>query len=203
MSEGRSREMTRVIYIPGLGDKKQWLLWLQKVVLKGWRRQGLHVEMLAMRWADPMPLQPRYETLLQRIDTLHKEGKQVVLVGISAGASVAVSAYADRKNAVHGVVTICGKLQGDIPEVIEELNPCFADALQKLETQKTKLKPKERRQILTLRAWRDAIVPTEEATFDGVTSRVLPMAGHNITCSIILLTQAKRIARFLRNSDKH
>lgn len=173
------------------------------MVLKGWRRQGLYAEVLPMRWADPMPLQPRYDILLKKIDTLSQDGHRIVLVGTSAGASVAVSAYADRQKAVYGVVTICGKLQGDIPEVIEELNPCFADALQKLEAKKTALNPKKRRRIMTLYAWRDAIVPAEEATFDGVHSVMLPTAGHNITCSIILLTQAKRIARFLHNIDTH
>lgn len=186
-----------VIYVPGLGDKKRWLLWLQKQALRTWRLHGVVAEVLPMYWAEDVPLKPRFNKLLQRIDQLHEQGVTVSLVGTSAGASAVVSAFALRPKSVHGVATICGKLQGDIPDIIKELNPCFAESLEQLVKLVDKIPHVSKSRIVTLHAMRDSIVPPSEAVISGAVSQEVRLFGHNTTCAYILLLGSRRITNFL------
>lgn len=191
-----------ILYVPGLGDKKRWLLWLQKQALRLWRRHGIRFEIIPMKWAEPVPLKPRFEKLLKRIDERHKEGVAVSLVGTSAGASAVVSAFALKPEKINGVVTICGKLKGDIPDAIKELNPCFAESLEVLAKSVHEIPAKDKRRILALRAKRDSIVPPPEAIVDGAVNQEVKTVGHNITCTFILLFRSKHITRFLKKLTK-
>lgn len=188
-----------VLYVPGLGDKKRWLLWLQKQALKTWRVYGVRVEMLTMRWADDAPLEPRFKKLISRIDELHKAGNKVSLVGTSAGASAVISAFSLKTDKIDGVVTICGKLKGDMPDAIKELNPCFAESFEMLKKSLKKLNNNHRKRIMALTATRDSVVPPEEATIDDAVNKQLRTAGHNITCSYALLFKPRLITRFLKS----
>lgn len=188
-----------ILYVPGLGDKKRWLIWLQRVVLQTWRRHGVRCEIIPMRWAEDVPLRPRFEKLLSRIDQLHAADNTVSLVGTSAGASAVVSAFQAKQKQVNGVVTICGKLKGDIPEAIKELNPCFAESLELLAVSERKLSQQNKRKIMTLRSPLDAIVPPDQAVLDGARNRVVKAFGHNPACAYVLLFQSRQIVQFLKN----
>lgn len=151
-----------IIYIPGLGDKMRWLVLLQKWALYLWRIHGVYTHVMVMRWSDPIPLRPRFEILLERIDQLHSEGKTIFLIGTSAGASAVITALAERPEKVEGVVTICGKIQGNIPDSIKELNPSFAESLTQLKKAIKSLTPEQKKRILTLYSSLDAVVPAED-----------------------------------------
>src|SRR6478752_6076210 len=95
-----------VIYIPGLGDQRTQG---QMLALRLWRRPGLYVEMFVMHWYDSEPYQDKFERLLKVVDRHLEAGETVSLVGASAGASVALNAFADRQEKVNGLVGLCGK----------------------------------------------------------------------------------------------
>lgn len=187
-----------ILYVPGLGDKKRWLLWLQKQALRLWRRHDIRFEIISMKWAEPVPLKPRFEKLLKRIDELHKEGAAVSLIGTSAGASAVISAFTIKPKKINGVVTICGKLKGDIPDVIKELNPCFAESLEVLAQSVHKISTSDKKRILTLRSPWDAIVPPDQAVVDGAINKEVKILGHNPTCGYILLFKSHLITTFLK-----
>lgn len=191
-----------IIYVPGLGDKMKWLVRLQKWALKFWRAYFVKTEVMTMLWAEPVPLKPRFEKLIERIDELHKKGKKVSLVGTSAGASAVISAFVLRPDEVSGVVTICGKLQGGIPEVVEELNPSFGESLDTLAKSLKKLSPELKKRILTIYSPLDAVVPPREAVIPGVKKLQTRALGHNPTCAYVLLCKSRQIVRFLKNTTK-
>lgn len=188
-----------VLYVPGLGDKKRWLIWLQQQTFQLWRLRGMRVEIVRMKWAEAVPLKPRFDALLSRIDELHASGSRVSLVGTSAGASAVVSAYALKPKQVNGVVTICGKLKGDLPDTIKELNPCFAESFAMLQKYLGKLSASDKRRIMALYPLRDSVVPPEEATIDGAQNVQVSCVGHNLTCAYILLCKPRLIARFINS----
>ncbi|HSX45670.1 MAG TPA: hypothetical protein VLG27_01535, partial [Candidatus Saccharimonadia bacterium] len=97
-----------VIYIPGLGDEVEPKGQLRAVAR--WPRYGVEAEVLRMRWGDRKPWEPKFKAVLKRIDEVLAEGKDVGLVGASAGASVAINAFAARKKRIVGVVLIAGKV---------------------------------------------------------------------------------------------
>ena len=189
-----------ILYVPGLGDKKKWLLWLQKQALRTWRVRSVRVEILPMAWAGKTPFENRFKRLLRRIDDLHKAGHTVCLVGVSAGASATVIALVERPKEASGVVTICGKLGGDLPDSIKELNPCFAEAFSRLPKAIQRLTTKEKGRMLTLAAARDAVTPIEHATLHGVSYKKLALAGHNVACSYVLICKPRMIMRFLKST---
>jgi predicted alpha/beta hydrolase family esterase len=191
-----------IIYVPGLGDKMRWLVRLQKWALNFWRVYLVKVEVIIMVWSDPVPLKPRFDKLLNRIDELHAKGKKVHLVGTSAGASAVISALVLRQKEVSGVVTICGKLQGDIPDAIEELNPSFGESLHVLAKSLKQLSPTLKERILTIYSPLDAVVPPSDAVIEGVQKLETRALGHNLTCAYVLLCKPRQIIRFLKNTSR-
>lgn len=188
-----------ILYVPGLGDRMRWLVRLQKWALAFWRAYAVRTEVITMGWSEPVPLKPRFEKLLACIDELHAAGKRVSLVGTSAGASAVISAFVLRSDKISGVVTICGKIQGDIPDTIKELNPCFGQSLEMLAQSLKKLSPQLKRQLLTIYSPLDAVVPPDEATLKGVQKLETRGLGHNPTCAYVLLFRVRSIVRFLNN----
>jgi hypothetical protein len=156
-----------------------------------------------MLWAEPVPLKPRFEKLIQRIDELHAQGKKISLVGTSAGASAVISAFVLRPEKVSGVVTICGKLQGGIPEAVEALNPSFGESLDELAKSLKKLSPALKKRILSVYSPLDLVVPPDEAVIPGVETLETRALGHNPTCAYVLLWKSRQIVRFLKTTAKN
>jgi predicted alpha/beta hydrolase family esterase len=191
-----------IIYVPGLGDKMNWLVRLQKWALKFWQAYFVRTEVITMLWAEPVPLKPRFERLISRIDELHAKGKKVSLVGTSAGASAVISAFVLRSSEVSGVVTICGKLQGSISDVVEKLNPSFAESFSVLSKSLKKLSPELKKRVMTIYSPLDAVVPPREAVIPGVKKLQTKALGHNPTCAYVLLFKSRQIVRFLKNTSQ-
>ncbi len=188
-----------IIYVPGLGDDKQWLVRLQEWALGFWRINRVKTTVLPMVWADPVPFCPRFEKLLTKIDELHAEGKEVSLVGTSAGASAVVSAFALRPDKIQGVVTICGKLQGGIPQLVKDLNPSFGESLGMLAKSVKKLPSVRKKQIMNMYSPLDLVVPADQAVMKGARHYEIKGLGHNPSCAYILLFKSRTIVRFLKS----
>ena len=60
--------------------------------MRRWPKYGVEAELFQMNWGDKEPWAPKFERLLLRIDELLSAGKDVALVGASAGASAAINA---------------------------------------------------------------------------------------------------------------
>lgn len=190
-----------IIYVPGLGDKMKWLVWWQRCTLTFWQAHFVRTEVITMLWAEPVPLKPRFDRLIRRIDDLHARGKKVSLIGTSAGASAVISAFVLRPDKVSGVVTICGKIQGGIPETVEQLNPSFGESLDVLAKSLKKLSPELKKRVMTVYSSLDAVVPPEEAVIDGVKKYETKALGHNPTCAYVLLFKSRVIVNFLKQSS--
>lgn len=189
-----------IIFIPGLFDSSRTLLWLQRRLLRSWRSRDVHVELFVVGWMKgAASFDERLEKLLERIDELAATGKKVVLVGSSAGASMALNAHAKRRNAVAGVVSICGQLKGieKVPEPALDLNPRFRESLEMLTSSLKALKKPDRARILALRPWIDGVVQPEEAFLEGAHNVRMPIVGHLAGIGFALLFEGHRVRRFI------
>ncbi len=186
-----------VVYVFGLSDHRAKG---QTLAVQAWQAYGVRSEVFHMYWHVATPLAQKMHQLLERIDSLADEGYLVSLVGTSAGASVAVSAYAARPTTIHAVVCICGKLRN--PETIHpatyRANPAFQESLAQLPSRITALTPEQKGRILSIRPLSDKLVPPHDTIIPGAQSGRLYTVGHAFTIGYGITIYAPFLLRFIR-----
>jgi pimeloyl-ACP methyl ester carboxylesterase len=190
----------RVIYIPGIGDRRRGFNWLQQVFLVTWLAHGLFGRLFIIDWISDQPFEERFDELLALVDELHERGESISIVGASAAASTVLLAFLARPDKLTGAVTICGQIGGAAalhgPAAMR--NPRFRRSLALMQRDIARLSPTERARVMTLRPRADRIVPPNEAVLPGATNYEMPVSGHMAGIGFGLLFEARRIARFLR-----
>jgi pimeloyl-ACP methyl ester carboxylesterase len=189
-----------VIYVPGIGDRRQGFNWLQQAFLATWLTYGFSGHLFIMDWRSSRPFSERFDELLERIDALHARGVEVSLVGASAGAATVLLALLARPDKLTGVATICGQIGGTaaLHGPAAATNPRFRYSLASMQESVARLTESERRLVMTLRPRVDRIVPPHEAVLAGAVNYEMPVSGHMVGIGFGLLLEAPRIARFLR-----
>lgn len=187
-----------VIYIPGLGDEQEpkGQIW----AVRRWHRYGINSELFRMRWGDGKPWQPKFERLLARIDQLASENKDVGLVAASAGASVAVNAFAERPGKVVGIVLIAGKVNR--VEAIHPLhytkNPAMPASVKQAAGSLAVLDSTRRRRILSRYGLIDGYVKRADSYIPGACNRPVLTFGHFFNIAFQLTFGAPSFIRFLK-----
>jgi pimeloyl-ACP methyl ester carboxylesterase len=190
--------MLNAIYIPGLGDKTAYG---QELIIQTWLIYGVKGHCERMLWADGRPFAPKLQRLLDRIDALHQEGKQVALVASSAGATAALAAFAQRQDVVKGVVCICGKINDTTnvsPATFAE-NVSFRQSLYQLQDILPTLSIDARKKIMSIHPITDNVVPIENTIISGAEEVIIPTHGHSKSIAYGLIIAAHRWTAFLRS----
>ena len=155
-----------------------------------------------MRWNVNEPFETKLGRLLTRIDGLHTKGYRVSLVGVSAGASAVVNAFALRTDVVHRVVCICGKLQH--PETIRtntyQRNPGFKESMERLPESLAGVSETERQRILSIRPLADRSVPPEDTIISGAEAVTIPTQGHVLSIAMGITLFSPLVINFTRRS---
>jgi pimeloyl-ACP methyl ester carboxylesterase len=167
-----------------------------------WRLYGYKGHEVVMGWEDGKSFGAKLVRIIEKIDSLHTEGRKVFLVGVSAGGSAVLNAYAARKDSVSGVASVAGWLR-DIPEVHETLvntrsrSPAFVESVTILEENNLpNFSEADRSKIITLRPLADAVVPPHIARLEGVRDVQIPIRGHLPACGLIPTVFSKRFFKF-------
>jgi len=189
-----------IFYVPGLGDPRYQE---QGLLLKLWRIYGVRVHYTPMYWSDDRPFQLKLEELLEKIDRAAGSGAAVSLIGTSAGASSVINAYAKRKNVISGVVCICGKLQGDLPQKTIQQNPSFNESFQAVPDSLALLGKSDRQRILSLHPIKDGIVPIDETRIPGTHEKTMFSIGHVVSIAYAITVDSWRITRFLKTQARN
>jgi hypothetical protein len=186
-----------VIYVPGLGDHRTRV---QLLAPKYWQIFGITGQVFVMNWNDKESFAPKLERLLAMTDRLTAEGNKVSMVGVSAGASAVLVAYAARLDKIAGVVCICGKINH--PETVEPErfaeNPAFKGSLAELQRILPKLGLEHRAHIMSLRPLLDGTVPVADTFIPGARNRLIMAAGHAFSIVVALLFVAPVFIAFLK-----
>jgi hypothetical protein len=187
-----------IIYVPGLGDRK---VGTQQKVVHTWRWWGVEPELFQVNWGDKGPWEPKFQRLLARIDVLTSDGKRVGLVGVSAGASAVINAYAARKDQVVGVVCIAGKINRPqhIAKHYARKNPALITSVHDCEKAIATLNSNDRSHILSRFAVLDGIVPKIDSRVSGAHNRLSPTIGHTPTIAIQITCGAPSFLQFLKS----
>lgn len=174
-----------VIYIPGLGDTK---VRGQKLALSLWRTYGYYGDCHPVIWSDQESFDDKLRGVLEEIDKQLSEGHVVSVIGSSAGASMALHAYALRKDKLAGVALICGAL-GDVTRVKSayfEKNPAFRISMERLPKTLQTLTPEDRLRIMSIHPLYDETVPITDTQIDGARMLTTISFGHAFTIGLTL-----------------
>jgi hypothetical protein len=186
-----------LIYITGLGDQRAEG---QRRAVAGWRLWGVGSELFQVKWADKEAWAPKFKRLLDRIDTLAAEGKDVGLVAVSAGATAAINAFVARQDVLVGIVCIAAK--ANRPETIgnriRHKNPAFVTSAQDAQQALASLDASARKRILSRYALADEMVMVADSHIAGAHNRRVLSFGHVITIATQITLGAPGFIRFLK-----
>ena len=191
-----------IIYIPGIGDHRTYY---QPQILSIWRAYGVKVHYHPVIWrSQHESWNKKLNKLSNLIETLYDEGATVSLVGISAGASAALNAYAVNKDKLHAVVYICGKLRH--PETIGrsyyDRNPAFETSLHEVQGVINKLTVKDKAKMLNVRPFFDETVPVAHTEIPGVRKLVMVSAYHVPSIFIAISLYGPLICGFIKRQHE-
>ncbi len=196
-----SQKKLRVLYVPGLGDSR---LGAQQLTLFLWRLWDVRAEIVPMHWDTTEAWEAKLERLLTAIDTLEAQGYTVGLVGVSAGASAVINAYALRKAHLVGCVLVAGKVNR--PEAIgthyRQHNPALVTSVEMCVQSLAQLDGADRQRILSRYAVRDLVVAQADSIIPGACNRQAWTIGHAVTIGFQLVFGAPGFLRFLKRMAK-
>jgi hypothetical protein len=158
-----------------------------------------------MQWGNGESFHTKLERLLKLIDDEVSKGQQVSLVGASAGAGAVIHAFAHRKETIHGVICIAGKVNN--PDTIgprySRGNSAFVESARNVQFSLDKLDfDIERKRIESRYAIYDPVVPREDSEIAGAHNHAVPTVGHSITIATQLLFGAPSFIRFLKRIQR-
>lgn len=170
-----------LIYIPGLGDGYDLM---RRAGLFTWRFWGVTTELVPMQWYGESSIDARYDALCDAIDRAVSKGRRVVLVGESAGASLAINA-ASRRLDIYGLMTICGitNPRAEVSSAIRKKSPAFNHALVHLEKGVGGL---DLSMVCNIRAAVDHVVPRWSSVIPGAKEYTVWSVGHVATIALCL-----------------
>lgn len=180
-----AKQIHTIIYVTGLGDSKARF---QKKAVSSWRIFSVQPLFFQTKWADGKPFSEKLDRLIDLIDDSNKRGHKVSLVGVSAGASMALSAFSLRKETINGVVCICGKINR--PEAVGASyfieNPAFHQAIFGLRQHMDKLGSKDRGRILSISPLFDETVAVKDTKIVGAKNVTSPTLFHIPSIGLVI-----------------
>lgn len=189
-----------IIYIPGLGDKYDLF---RRLSLFLWKAHGVSTELIAMKWND----KESFETKKQRVDSAIEKAlgknRRVVLVGESAGGSMALNVMSSQPG-IYRMASLCGVNSPSTPlaPYLLARRPAFAESVQKLNSSRKVLLADRAADIVNITAKSDASVPVKRNLIPGSTHHVMPSHGHLTTIALCLTIYSARVVRILKG-DAH
>jgi pimeloyl-ACP methyl ester carboxylesterase len=189
--------VTHLIYIPGLNDR---LDIGRAFALKLWRLFGVATTFVPMNWSDEELYTEKYQRATSAIKAAQQQNHRIVLVGESAGGSLALTLYAKHPTAIHKTITICGK--NTRPNTVSphtyRRNPAFKESMELAVTAEKQLNPQQRPLFISVYPLFDETVPVHDTLIPGCTPKQVWLIGHTTTIIAILAFGGWYIARLAR-----
>jgi pimeloyl-ACP methyl ester carboxylesterase len=189
------RQHHYVIYIPGLGDDRTYF---QPTILKTWRLSAVKVKYCAVGWRGN-DFEQKLNKLSNLADRLNRQGHEVSIVGISAGASAAVNLYTANQDKISKVVLVCGKYRH--PQYVGDRyfskNPNFRQSLELSDKNFLRLKKTDLHKFMALYAPPDKVVPAAEAKLPGGNNKSVLALGHLSAIFLSISIYQRSIIKFI------
>lgn len=179
-----------VIVVPGYGDRSDYL----ETATKKWqKRYGLNPEIVVFGWSgEASSFDQKWEQFSRTV-----QGKEeTAIIGISAGASVAIRAMQSYPEIVKKVVTICGPVHPERMNrtTLHKNYPVLERSLDQLS-----LDGLASERVMTLRPLYDNVVNTHAMRIDGAQDHRMKVVGHPTGILWAMYINASRMSRFINS----
>lgn len=192
-----------LVIVPGLSDQSLLQKKAMELLPLYWKRYGVVGHVVAPNWEDGESFKIKLRKILKVIDKLVDKGYEVSVLGLSAGGSAALNAFAERKKVLGGVVNGTGRLR-EGRNVRPSLawaarnSQAFAESVLLFEHKnEPTLAKSDRKKIMTLRPLLDEVVPSPTVAVPGADNRTIPVVGHLLGGVYLGLVMGKDIVAFL------
>ena len=189
-----------VILVSGLSDFGEL-----KLIKNIWKRNGIDIIFFESKWKSDENYQTKLDRLLKLIDEKSKNNK-VSLIGTSAGGSLVINAFNQRKENVNKIITVCSRLKkgedfgfrGFTKRTEKYLS--FKESVLNSEKNINDFSLEERQQIMTIHAlFGDDLVPKNTSTINGSNNRIVPTSEHLFSIWSSLTWYSKLLIKFVIN----
>lgn len=123
---------THYVYLPGLGDGL--FNQIRRTMLIGWKLRSIDVSFVALNWADKDELHTaKYNRALMHVKQY--EDRKLILIGESAGGSMAIRLFLESDTKIDDVITVCGYNHGAkyIDKRHDHVHPAFIPNVEKVD----------------------------------------------------------------------
>lgn len=189
------KQPIHILYLSGFGMDHDSL---RLRMLKLWRFRNVTIELVPMRWESNETFEQKLARIDQAID--RAAGKQIVIIGESAGGSMAVHMYARRSDDLYKVMGLCGKASQ--PETVEERyyarSPTFRVSMERLNESIGQLSEDQRKRFVSIHPLYDPTVPVSETLLPGCKRIRLWTVGHLFAITVALTIFSPLLVRAVR-----
>ena len=191
------------ILIPGLGDQRPVFGWFYKQVQKRWQRFSMCTRVLWPKWVSKEPYERKYQRLRALIIEERQQGREVVLVGISAGAALGLLAFAEGGGDITAFVSVCGFTQLKPTDVTNKdlMKLSWFQATNRAELAARALTAAERKRILSFIPRSDNVIAPRQEYIGGAKNLRMHTHGHMVSLVVVLLWRRRMIADFVTSRD--
>ncbi len=171
-----------------------------------WKGKGLDTMIHSVGWRDGEPsFTAKLKRLVDIIDCFIEQGDRVSLVGTSAGGSAALNAFIERKDTVHRVINVCGRLRTGPTTGFRSFESktssslSFRDSVILCEGREKELSATDSQRIMTVTAlFGDELVPPDTIALSGAYNIAVPMLGHSVSIGAALTVFSRPLIAFLQ-----
>lgn len=180
-----------VLYFNGLGsgktrNREQW-------AMHHLAKHGIKVTHIPINWRSDESFEKLFNRTTRLVqEGLHEHGK-LILVGASAGGSLALNILGRLQDKNLSIITLCSRLKespltwwdkrtlkhlAHIGVPGRESQSFFDSVMYCTNRTIPKLRKQDKKRIIIAEQWADEIVPRITMGIDGVRTRTLPIIGH-------------------------
>jgi hypothetical protein len=182
------------LYLNGLGDGS--LSFAEKKAIEAAGKRGVMIEHIPIDWRSDESLDELLEVVDTRCRVSIEQHGRVILIGASAGGSLAVNVLATMKIPELSVITLCSRLNEtklawwDARSLKRMAymgkkgeSKSFFDSVTRLTKTMPSLATGQKQRITIIKQWADEVVPSRTMDIQGAKEYRMRGIGHN--CGII------------------
>ncbi|HBD24557.1 MAG: hypothetical protein A2566_03600 [Candidatus Zambryskibacteria bacterium RIFOXYD1_FULL_40_13] len=188
------------VIVAGLGGLENF-----PTLTSSWAKYGIETVHFKPMWKSAESFENKLGRFLGFIDLLVSQGKTVSLVGTSAGGSMVVNAFIERRKIINTVVVVCGWITvGKNSAIFDKLRlkaPSFVESVSMCDDRIELLTLEDRSKIMTISSVMDELVPSEVSRLEGAKNIKTLIPIHVVAILFNLALAYRKIIDFILDNS--